>query len=233
MKTRALFAAIAAALLLGAAPTTSELDSQYVLQRYALALVDTPVPKLLVFGYTVSQAGLGNIEQRHELYRSGLSVRDETLAIDGVVLRQKRVRFEQREDRYAIDRIAPRGDVYQMLFLRTVRDGSHIDYVYDTTPILRQAAGMWVEQVTIDGLKFLPKRVKFHSEGENAKGKGTIEYAAFGKYWLPVVATVDATVNGKPARERIAWTDYRFPPSLPSSTFLAPKPLPLASLPPI
>lgn len=232
MKARAVLAAIAAALLLGAAPS-KELDSQYVLQRYALALVETPVPKLLVFGYTVSQAGLGNIEQRHELYRSGLSVRDETLAVDGVTLRQKSVRFEQREDRYAIDRIAPRGDSYQMLFLHSVRDGSHIDYVYDTTPILRQATGMWVEQVTIDGIKFLPKRVRFHSEGEDAKGKGTIEYAAFGKYWLPVVATVDATVNGKPARERIAWSDYRFPPSLPASTFLAPQPLPLASIPPI
>ncbi len=233
MKARALLAAVMAALLLGAAPATSELDSQYVLQRYALALVDAPVPKLLVFGYTVSQAGLGNIEQRHVVYRSGLSVRDETLAVDGVTLHRKAVRFEQREDRYAIDRIAPRGDAYQMIFLHTVRDGSHFDYVYDTTPILRQGPGMWVEQVTIDGVKFLPKRVRFHSEGENARGKGTIDYAAFGKYWLPVVATVDATVNGKPARERIAWSDYRFPPSLPSSTFLAPQPLPLASTPPI
>jgi hypothetical protein len=233
MRAIAAFAAIAAALFLGTAPASSELDSQYVLQRYALALVETPVPKLLVFGYTVSQAGLGNIEQRHELYRNGLSVRDETLAVDGVTLRQKTVRFGQREDRYAIDRIAPRSDTYQMLFLHTVRDGSHIDYVFDTTPILRQGAGMWVEQVTIDGIKFLPRRVRFHSEGVDAKGKGTIEYAAFGKYWLPVVATVDATVNGKPARERIAWSDYRFPPSLPSSTFLAPQPLPLASLPPI
>jgi hypothetical protein len=92
---------------------------------------------------------------------------------------------------------------------------------------------MWVEQVTIDGIKFLPKRVRFHSAGVDAKGRGEIEYAAFGKYWLPVAATVDATVNGKPARERIAWSDYRFPPSLPPSTFLAPQPLPLASLPPI
>jgi len=232
MKLRATFAAIAAALLLGAAPSP-ELDSQVVLQRYALALVETPVPKLLVFGYTVSQAGLGNFEERHQVYRKGLSVRDETLAIDGAALHQKTVRFEQREERYAIDRIAPRSDTYQMLFLHTVRDGSHVDYVFDTTPILRQGIGMWVEQVTIDGIKFLPKRVRFRSEGENAKGKGEIEYAAFGKYWLPVVATVDATVNGKPARERIAWSDYRFPPALPSSTFLAPQPLPAASLPPI
>ena len=226
---RALAAAIGAALLLGTAP---QLDSQVVLQRYALALVDTPVPKVIAFTYTVSQAGLGNIEQRHQLYRSGLSVRDETLAVDGVALHQKTVRFEQREDRYAFDRIAPRGDAYTMLFLHTVRDGSHLDYVYDTTPVLRQG-GLWVDQVTIDGIKFLPKQVHFHSAGPSATGTGAIEYAAFGRYWLPVVAAVTATVNGKPARERIAWSDYRFPPSLPPSTFLPPKPLPLATLPPI
>lgn len=216
---------------LAAAPA-SQLDSQYVLQRYALALVETPVPKVVVFTYTVSQAGLGNIEQRHELYRSGMSVRDETLAVDGVALHSKSVRFEQREDRYAIDRIAPRGDAYTMLFLRTVRDGSHVDYVFDTTPVLRQG-GLWVEQVTIDGIKFLPRQVRFHSEGVGVSGQGAIEYAQFGRYWLPVAATVNATVNGKPARERIAWSDYRFPPNLPSSAFLPPKPLPLATLPPI
>jgi hypothetical protein len=232
MKSRAWLAAISAALLLGAVPQ-ADLDSQLVLQRYALAIADAPVPKVVVFTYTVSQAGLGNIEQRHQLYRSGLSVRDETLAIDGIALHEKTVRFDQREDRYAIDRIAPRADAYQLLFLHTVRDGSHLDYVYDTTPILRQAGGMWVEQVTIDGVRFLPKQVRFHSDGPNAAGKAAVEYASFGKYWLPVAASVTATVNGKPARERIAWSDYRFPPSLPPSTFLPPKPLPLASLPPI
>jgi hypothetical protein len=223
---------LAVAALLGAKPA-SQLDSQYVLQRYALALLDTPVPKVLVFTYTISQAGLGNIEQRHEQYRSGLSVRDELLAQDGVTLHEKSVRFEQREDRYSVDRIAPHGDAYQMLFVHTVRDGSHLDYVFDTTPVLKQPGSMWVEEVTIDGIKFLPKIVRFHSEGESATGKGAIEYAPFGKYWLPVAATVNATVNGKPARERIAWSDYRFPPSLPPSTFLPPQPLPIASLPPI
>jgi len=233
VRFRAWLAAAAAALLLGASPTT-QLDSQVVLQRYALALVEVPVPKIVVFTYTVSQAGLGNMEERHVLYRSGLSVRDETLVEDGTSLKAKSVRFGQREDRYAVDRLAPRADAYQLLFLRTVRDGAHLDYVYDTTPILRQSGGgMWVEQLTIDGTTFLPRQIRFHSEGENARGKGAVEYAAFGKYWLPVVAAVNATVNGKPARERIAWSDYRFPPSLPSSTFIPPQPLPTASLPPI
>ncbi len=222
-------AAVLALTFLGASP---DLDSQYVLQRYALALADVKVPKVVVFGYTISQAGLGDIEQRHVVYRSGSDVRDETLAVDGVALHQKRVRIEQRADRYAIDRMAPRGDDYQLMFLRTVRDGSHLDYVYDAAPLVKTGAAS-VDRVTIDGRSFLPRSIHFQTETGDSKGTGAISYAPVSGFWMPVDATVDATVNGKPARERIAWSDYRFPPSLPPSTFTPPRPLPQATLPPI
>jgi hypothetical protein len=45
---------------------------------------------------------------------------------------------------------------------------------------------------------------------------------------MAVTADAQARVNGKPAREHIAWSDYRFPQSLPPSTFAQPEPLPLA-----
>ncbi|HTX58672.1 MAG TPA: hypothetical protein VMH02_03270 [Verrucomicrobiae bacterium] len=224
--------AVLGLLVVALGATTSELDSQYVLQRYALQMAEMPVPKVVVFEYTVSQAGLGNFEQRHVLYRSGLDVRDETIAVDGTTLREKRVRFEQRPDRYAIDRIAPRVDAYQLLFLHAVRDGSHYDYVYEATPLVKQG-GTWVDRVTIDGTTFLPRTVQFQTAGGTAHGSGTIAYAPAGKYWMPVAASVEAIVDGKPARERITWSDYRFPPSLPPSTFTPPHPLPLATLPPI
>jgi hypothetical protein len=50
---------------------------------------------------------------------------------------------------------------------------------------------------------------------------------------MPVVAAATAQVGGKPARERITWSDYRFPQSLPPSTFQPPQPLPQATLPTI
>ncbi|MBV8196724.1 MAG: hypothetical protein JO263_01195 [Candidatus Eremiobacteraeota bacterium] len=223
----ALFAGIA---LLGA--SSRELDSQYVLQRYALALDAAPVPRAVVFSYTVSQAGPSNIEQRHTVYRSGLDVRDETLAVDGVGLAQKIVRFGRRDDRYAIARLAPRPVAYQMLFLGTHNDGKHLDYVYEASPLLHQN-GAWIDRVTIDGLRFLPRQIHFHTGGPDAEGTGQVEYAPFGKYWMPVLATASATVRGKPARERISWSEYRFPGALPPSTFQPPKPLPIATLPPI
>ncbi len=235
MRLRA--AAVAALLLLlGAAPqlgaAPKQLDSQVVLQRYALALDAVVQPKVVIFSYAVSQAGATNIEQRHIVYRSGLSVRDEIVAVDGASLARKEVRFGRREDRYAVARIAPRTADYQMLFLGIVKDGKHEDYVYEATPLIHPS-GAWVDRLTIDGVRFLPRSVHFHTAAGESSGTGDVEYAPASKYWMPVLATAQATVAGKPARERIVWSDYRFPASLPASAFQAPKPLPTMTLPPI
>ncbi len=80
-------------------------------------------PKVVVYTYTVSQIGPSNIEQRHQIYRSGTDVRDETLSVDGIPLARKLVRFSRREDRYAVDRFAPRTVAYELLFLGTAKDG--------------------------------------------------------------------------------------------------------------
>ncbi|MBV8345211.1 MAG: hypothetical protein JO190_09505 [Candidatus Eremiobacteraeota bacterium] len=222
--------AAAGALLfaLGAAP--AQLDSQYVLRHYVLAVQDVAVPKTVVYSYTVSQVGPSNIEQRHRVYRSGSAVRDEIVWVDGMTLRRKIVRFSHREDRYAVGRFAPRPDAYQMLFLGVTRDGRHLDYVYDVTPLTRPS-GAWIDRLTIDGENFLPRAVHFHTSGIGASGTGNIEFAPFGKYWMPVAAVAQAHVKGKPARELITWSDYRFPSSLPPSTFQPPEPLPHATSP--
>jgi hypothetical protein len=224
-RTVAVSALVAA---LGAAPV--QLDSQYVLQRYVVAVQNVAVPKTVVYSYTVSQVGPSNIEQRHRVYRSGTSVRDEIVWVDGMLLRRKIVRFSHREDRYAVARFAPRPDTYQLLFLGTTRDGHHLDYVYEATP-LTHPSGAWVDRLTIDGQNFLPRAVHFHTSGPDAQGAGNIEFAPFGKYWMPVAAVAQARVKGKQAREFTTWSDYRFPASLPPSTFQPPEPLPHATSP--
>ena len=203
----------------------AQLDSQYVLQRYSLAIDSVSTPKNTVFTYAVSQAGPGNIEQRHRIYRSGDDVRDEMLAQDGLALSKKRVRMSRREDRYAVGRLAPRIGDAQVLFLSAVRDGAHLDYVYEVTPLVRQSA-TYVDRLTIDGVTFMPRTIHFRTLAGGARGSGEVQYAPFGRYWMPVVATVDATIDRKPARERITWGDYHFPEHLPPSTFAAPRPLP-------
>ena len=200
------------------------LDSQYVLSRYAIAIEAVPVPKDVVFTYTVSQLGPSNIEQRHTVFRSGSDVRDETLSVDGVTLSRKRVRFSRHEDPYAVTKLAPRTVANQILFLNAMKSGAHYEYAYEVTPFVK-TSGAAVERVTIDGTRFLPRIVRFRTASANAAGEGEVVYAPFGRYWMPVLASIDAKINGKPARERITWGDYRFPEALPASTFAAPKPL--------
>jgi len=219
--------------LLGVAPPSPwlQLDSQLVLQRYATALNALDEPKAMIFSYSVSQLGPANIEQRHRIYRSGTQVRDELIAIDGVAPRTKIVTITRREDRYAIGRLAPRDTAYTFLFLRAHQHGGHLDYEYETTPIVRSTSGFIVERVTIDGARFLPHVIRFQSRRAGSYGNGALEYGSFGAYWMPVAATVTATVDGHPAREHIAWGEYRFPASLPDATFVAPRALPATSSP--
>src|SRR5579862_283049 len=119
-----IFALLAAAVL----------DSQMVLQRYELELSQLKAPQAQIFSYSVSQEGAAAIEQRHRIYRSGLNVRDETIAVDGETLKPKVVKIMRRDDRYDIAKVAPRSANYTMLFLRMVRDGSHMDYAFEATP---------------------------------------------------------------------------------------------------
>lgn len=196
------------------------LDSQVVLDRYDAALGMLAPPKAMIFSYTMSQAGPTDIEQRHRIYRRGIDVRDETIAINGTALRRKTVRIGHRPDPYAVQALAPRSTSYEMVFLNAVRDGDHLDYVYATQPLVRMTTGFVVDRVTIDGERFLPRVIEFHTTGATASGTGRVTFASVGGYWVAQVASVSAVIGGSIARERIAFSDYRFPSELPRSTFL-------------
>jgi hypothetical protein len=223
---RLVAAAVAAVALLGAAPLTP-LDSQFVLQRYAAKLLRTEEPKVLIFTYTVSQAGPFDIEQTHRVYRSGELVRDETLMVDGV--RSKATRIARYRNRYTLENLAPRMTEYAFLFERAQRSGSSLSYEYRAVALSPQGA-FSIDGMTIDGRTFLPSVLRFHVAGAH-KASGTIVFGRSGKYWVPVSAGVETQIGGKAARERIAFTSYQFPASLPKSTFQAPKPLPTPALP--
>jgi hypothetical protein len=212
--TRALMGLLAV-VLVGAAP----LDSQVVLQNYARALGKVRTPAFAIFSYAVSQAGPTDIEQRHRIYRSASSVRDETISIDGARPKGAAVTIGKRDDRYALGRLAPRPGAYELLFVRATTTGARTDYLFDAIPYAKAPAGFTVTQVTIDGTTFLPRAIAFRTTSLTARGDGEVRFAPFGPYWMPVLATVAASVGGRPARERIAFGEYRFPTSLPPSTF--------------
>lgn len=232
MVLRYAFAAIFSfAALVGASPV--QVDSQIVLQRYELEMADLATPTAMIFSYDVSQAGPTNIEQRHRVYRQGLAVRDETIAVDGEQLRRKIVRIGRRPDRYTLARLAPRTASYAFVFVHAVKQGSQVDYVYEASPLESVSSGFIVKRMIVDGKRFLPRTISFSTSGAAARGDGQIEFGEAGKYWVPISVSVEADISGKRARERITWSDYSFPSGLPPSTFQGAKPLPHATLPPI
>jgi hypothetical protein len=208
-------AVLLGAFLVGVAP----LDSQLVLANYGRALAMVKPPTYAIFSYAVSQAGPTDIEQRHRIYRAGLAVRDETISIDGSRPKSAAISIGKRGDRYAVGLLAPRPGAYELLFVRAVATAGRTDYVFDATPFVKAATGFVVSQVTIDGETFLPRSIVFRTASLAARGSGEIRYAPFGAYWMPVLATISGTDGDKPARERIAFGEYRFPTSLPPSTF--------------
>ena len=221
----ALFAACAVRL---SAPAGA-LDSQDVLLHYERALIALPTPKTMVFTYTVSQAGPRALEQMHRIYRSGDLVRDEMIASEGQTLKRKTVRVSRYPDRYAIARIAPHGSEYAFLFQGMVRIGSRTAYEYTAVPTQRGGAYV-VDSMAIDTASFLPLSIRFSTVTGNVKAQGELRYARTARYWLPQFAAVQAQLAGGIARERIAFSGYSFPESLPKSTFrsLKPQPTPAA-----
>lgn len=227
---------IAAMLLLlgcvAAAPkTAAQLDSQEVLTRYLAALGKTAPAHTVVFDYSVSQAGPHVIEQRHRVYRSGAVQRDEISYVDGQQLKPPNIRVFRREDRYAVNRLAPRPPTYFFLFQGVKKTGKHLTYAYRTVAL--RPSVFSVESVSIDGFSFLPSAIHFKTQGGIARGSGAVMYAQSGRYWVPVLATVTAKIASHAAAERIVWSAYRFPKNLPRSTFEQPRPLPSSSLAPV
>jgi hypothetical protein len=216
----ALPAGFAASGLKGPGP----LGPRVVLARYARALARLKHPPTLAFNYSVEQLGLRNMEQTHRVYRSGRSERDETLIVDGYPLPRPAIRiFADRTYRYDVSGIAPRAPGYRFVFDGAIpRGSSSYDYVFKTVAL--GATSFAVSEVLIDGARFLPARIRFKIAGAGARGSGQLTYEAVDGYWVVRQALVDAHLSsGATAHERIAWSDYSFPSSLPKSTFTPPR----------
>lgn len=198
---------LAAAVALG--PTA-------VLAKYAAALAQLHTPRVLTFDYTLEQTGVQNGEQQHRILRDGDDERDELLVVDGKRLSPPAVRIVRgRRNRYTAEGLAPRPDVYSFGFFGTRRSGAHLDYVFTTA--LRSNAAFRVTSVTIDGVSFAPVEIAFATRDHG--GRGRVSFARVAGAWVPTAAFARADYAGSPATERIAFSGYHFPRSLPATTF--------------
>jgi len=203
-------------------PLRDLVTTEGVLTRYAAALAAVTAPPAISFDYVLEQTGARDLLQEHRVIRRGTDQRDEILAVDGRKLDPPAVRItHDRRDRYNVVLLAPRPDDYAFHLIGTTRDGRHKNFVFATTP--HAAQGFRVTEVTIDGITFLPDLIVFATDAHN--GTGTIAYGPDGGYWVPTVATAQATYAKLAAQERITFSAYRFPTSLPPGTFARPHPL--------
>jgi hypothetical protein len=202
-------------------PAAADLPAAVILQRYGDAMAKLEHPTSMIFEYSLEQSGTRDLEQTHRVYRDANRERDETISIDGLRLKTPTVRVAQSVNRYDVTRLAPKSSDYTFVFAgRRQLDGRAV-YAFRTDR--NAGASFAVSNVWIDSRDFLPAMIGFHAAAGTLKGSGRIAFGPEGTYWLAREAAVSAKMpNGKVARERIVWSKYRFPASLPASTFTAP-----------
>ena len=215
-------AVIMAAAVAASSPAPQLLEPDVVVARYARTVRTYRAPQRASFSYTVEQDGPRGLDQTHRIYRSGNDERDETIAVEGRSLPRPTIRiFHGRRDRYALARLAPLRDRYVFTYAGTVPIGRHLGYRFTTRA--KRPAPFTVEAVVIDGVRFLPVSLDFTSRSNRMKGRGSIQFTAIDRYCVPLFATALMRDARRPTRERIAWFSYRFPTSLPRSTFSTPR----------
>lgn len=189
-----------------------------VLERYEAQMKRTHTPAVLTFSYIVEQDGDHRLAQVHRVYRMGNLERDETVAVDAAKVKPRIRIFRNRPNAYAFENVAPRRATYAFTYVGKVHNGTHADYLYRTSS-LTPLNPFVVTNVVIDGQSFLPSAVTFRTMSATATGTGVLRYIETAGAW--VITEVEASaVSGKTKlREHFAFSDYRFPKTLPASTF--------------
>lgn len=220
-----MIALLAAAAVATATPATSPAPAPaVVVAKYVAALAALKEPRVFSVEYTIEQTGTRALEQTHRIFRSGADERDETIAVNGTRPVTPVVRiFRRRPYRYTVRALAPKPAAYDFRYAGPHKTGKHVDYVFDLTP-KKSAPAFAFTQVTIDGLTFLPAAVTF-ATGQHA-GRGEVTFAKADRWWVARSAAAQANVPGGVTREHLTFSRWRFPATLPQSTFAAPRPLP-------
>lgn len=217
-------AAATALPVVTAAPTaTPAPEPAAVVARYTAALKALKEPRVFSVEYTIEQTGTRALEQTHRIFRSGADERDETIAVNGSRPLTPVVRiFRRRPYRYTVRALAPLPSAYDFAYAGPHKSGKHVDYVFDVTP-KKNVPAFAFTQVTIDGVTFLPAAVSF-ATGQHA-GRGQVTFSKSDRWWVARSAAAQANVPGGVAREHLTFSRWRFPATLPQSTFTAPRPL--------
>ena len=194
-----------------------------VVAKYEAAIAAVSEPRVFTVEYALEQTGTRTLEQTHRIFRSGGDERDEIIAVNGTKTTKPTVRiFRGRPYRYTVAHLAPKPSAYGFTFIGPRKSGRHSDYVFRLTP-KTPANSFTFTDVTIDGVTFLPDAVSFATREH--EGHGSVTFAKSERWWVATGASASARVPSGTAHERLVFTNWRFPKSLPPSTFAAARPL--------
>ena len=204
------------------------LAPQAVLARYGAALKRLEEPRVFTVEYTLEQTGSRTLEQTHRIFRSGGSERDETIAVNGTRLTRPQVRiFRNRPYRYGVAALAPKPAQYAFAYTGPRKAAHHFDYVFRLVP--KKPGAFAFTELTVDGVTFLPGTVAFATRAHG--GRGSVSFTKHDRWWVANRANASVRASGGTDREQLGFSRWRFPPSLPPSTFALPRALP--SAPPV
>jgi hypothetical protein len=216
-------AALHAAAIATPLPLAAPIAPAAVVARYEAAVAALKEPRTFTVEFTLEQTGTRTLEQTHRIFRVGGDERDETIEVNGTRATSPEVRiFRGRPYRYAVARLAPSSAQYVFEYAGPHKNGRHIDYVFRLLPRAPLARFRFTE-VSIDGITFLPSAVAFAS---GPAVSGGVTFAKSDRYWVATGANASAQLGGGIAHERLTFSNWRFPKTLPKSTFAVARPLP-------
>lgn len=220
MLTTLLVAAAAApALAAKTLPPSPAASAARLLARYRSAIVALPKPANMVFTYAEMRSDPQRIvTSSHRVYRDQAGEqRNDTIEVNGAPVRPPLTQTYQRAQwPYFADAFAVPAADYDADFagIATV-DGKRAE-VY--TVKRATSAPFSITELDLDPATALPLRERFAVTTRDCDGRGSIDFAPSGPYWLPTSVSVECATSGSASagyKHTIRFADYRFPEAIP------------------
>ncbi len=216
-----LAAAAAVLVLLGATPKS-------ILDSYRLAIASRKIPANMEFEYTVTRSGPDRIvTELHRVYwRSSGEERNDTIAVNGSPVIPARSQLLHRTVwPYDAGQFAVTAEDYAATPAGMAIIAGRRTYAFALTR--NTPADFMLKSLYVDAKTKLPMRQTFAVAGQDCEGSGSIDFTAFGAYWLPSFVSVVCTQTGSGAspppvfKESIRFGGFQFPSVIPSDVFSA------------
>lgn len=208
---------------------------QQALEQYRAAMDRLRVPANFVFDYVITRASRKRVvTEKHRVYRNDAGdERNETSVVNGANIVPAFVRIFHRPTwPYGVEKFLVAPDAYDARYEGMATVNGRLAFAYALTP--KVSADFGVNAIFIDLQRRLPLREMFTVAGGGCAGRGWIDFAPTGGYWMAsaVTALCAPPSADQPAqyRESIHFSNYRFPVSIPADVFKSPGPASPAAL---